>query len=72
MAKTRMLNQTAPQVVDWDRLLRQAITAAQACQDPRLKALQMASQQGRAMQVLKRMGIIGEADLRREFPVPTK
>lgn len=66
--RTRLMNQQATQRVDWDRLLRQAIQLAEQQQDARLKSLQMAAQQGQAMKVLKRMGIIGENDLKREFP----
>lgn len=55
---------------DWDRLMRQAITRAERMGDPRLLALKTAVAQGKTVVVLKRMGIIGENDLQREFPIP--
>lgn len=48
--------------------MQKAIGLAQQKQDPRLGVLQLGAQQGRAQATLKRLGIIGEADLAREFP----
>ena len=69
--KTRILGQSAPKgPMDWDRLLRQAIERADLTKDTRAIALRNALAQGRAAEILKKMGIIGENDLNREFPSP--
>jgi len=74
MAKTRLLNppakKTAATPVDWDRLMRLALVQAEKTGDPRTALLRNAASQGQAAQALKRMGIIGENDLQREFPIP--
>jgi len=74
---TRILNAKAPKTreptspLDWERLLRKAISRAQKTQDKRLVLLQAALPKGQARNVLKKMGIICETDLGREFPDPT-
>lgn len=55
--------------IEWDRLLRRAIDRADLVKDSRVTALRAALAQGTASQTLKKMGIIGENDLLREFPV---
>lgn len=53
---------------EWNRLLRSAIRMAKTAGDSRrLRTLETALQQGSARMCLKRMGIISEADLQREF-----
>jgi hypothetical protein len=48
--------------------MQRAIQLAQQKNDPRLGVLKLGAQQGKAQATLKRLGIIGEADLVREFP----
>lgn len=52
----------------WTQLLRKAIARAQANKDPRLPSLQHALQQAEPELLLRRMSIICDADLLREFP----
>jgi hypothetical protein len=72
MAKTRFLQAQTVKMVsspaDWERLARQAIAQAELAGDSRAQAIRNAIQAGVADKVLKRMGIIGETDIRREFP----
>lgn len=53
---------------DWSQLMSTVIQRAQALQDPRLQGLQEAMTLGKAEQALRRMGILTEVDLLREFP----
>lgn len=53
---------------EWDLLMRKAILRAEKANDSRLASLRTALQQGKSSATLKRMGIIGENDLNREFP----
>jgi len=72
MAKTRLLGQTPsnPKTpIDWERLLRRAIERADKVSDSRGQVLKTALRQGKAETTLKRMGIIGDPDLLREFPI---
>lgn len=68
MAKTRLMGQPQKTSIEWDRLLRQAIERAERRNDNRIQALRTALSMGQAATVLKRLGIIGESDLLREFP----
>jgi hypothetical protein len=52
----------------WILLLKKAIAMAQKTKDPRLGVLQQAMRTATAESVLRKMSIICEADLRREFP----
>lgn len=76
MAKTRLLQPQTPKStvtpVDWNQLLRKAINMAEAAGDSRAVALRNSISSGQASQTLKKMGIIGENDLLREFPTPTR
>ena len=73
MTKTRRLYPTlkkqgtaTPQ--EWNRLLRKAIQMAEACGSiRRLRMLKTALGQDKAREYLKRLSIICEADLQREF-----
>jgi len=69
MAKSRILGKTQPKAaIDWERLMRRAIERAELTQDKRALSLKMALTNGKAQEVLRKMGIIGEKDLEREFP----
>lgn len=56
--------------MQWTQLLRKALTRAELIGDPRVVALQ-AAMTGNAEQTLRRLSVICEADLDREFPLPT-
>lgn len=67
-----MLQAQAPKTVspvDWERLASKAILRAERAGDSRAQAIKHAVSQGQADRILKRMGIIGETDLVREFPI---
>lgn len=66
--KSRMLDGSLKAAISWEALMHKAIARAKIVGDPRLKPLETAMAQGKAMQALKRFGIIGEADIEREFP----
>lgn len=53
---------------EWDKLLRRAISRAELLGDRRLEGLKAALTGGKSALILKKMGIICEADLLREFP----
>lgn len=55
---------------DWHRLMQKVIARARQLKDRREPGLQSAINQGAIPQTLKRMGIICETDIRREFPDP--
>ena len=56
---------------DWTRLLVKAIAMAKKTKDRRLEGLLKAQETGTAAKYLKKLSIICEADLTREFPDPT-
>lgn len=76
MSRTRTL--TKPQIplrtqmspAGWDALMRRVIQRAEALGDRRLEGLKRASQEGRSEAFLRKLGIIGEVDILREFPDP--
>lgn len=69
MARSRITGQTQPRsAIDWERLMRKAIERAEKTKDNRLTSLKMALSQGKAQVILRKLGIIGESDLDREFP----
>lgn len=76
MAKTRLLQPQARKTiatpVDWDRLMQRVVARAEAVGDSRASMLRNLASQGQTAQALKRMGIIGENDIQREFPTPEK
>lgn len=75
MARTRLLAQSpqrAQNPADWERLAGRAIAKAELLQDSRAQAIRNALASGNAAKMLKSLGIIGEADLQREFPTPEK
>jgi hypothetical protein len=73
--KTRY-NQTPPQktikspgtTAEWNRLMRTVIGRAEQLRHKSLPGLREALAQGRAEQHLRRMGIIHQGDIEREFP----
>ena len=73
MTRTRRLNQAPQQqgtlsAQAWNRLMRKAIEMAEQTGDTRrLRLLQTARQAGKGRDCLKRLSIISEADLQREF-----
>jgi len=73
MTRTRLFLAQDPKKTqspqDWDQLARQALQMADLNQDPRAQAIRTAIQQGRTVEMLKRLGIIGDQDIRREFPI---
>lgn len=54
----------------WRLLMQKVLARARQLQDRREKGLQAAINQGTIAQTLKRMGIICETDIMREFPDP--
>lgn len=73
MTRVRLLRKTTVKrgpsnPVEWERLLRKAIARAEMLQDRRVAGLKAALAQGKAEQALKRLGVIREEDLLREFP----
>jgi hypothetical protein len=76
---TRLLNQNAQPTKraiqapnrrdDWKQLLTKAIARAEASGDRRAIGLKQALINGEAERHLRRLGIIHEGDLLREFPV---
>jgi hypothetical protein len=72
MTKTRILGQTpeaSKSPIEWERLLKKALDRAEKLQDRRAGALRTALTQGKSSEVMRRMGIIGENDIDREFPI---
>lgn len=74
----RMFNPPAAQKVqapksheEWTRLMRQVIERAEALQHRHLPGLRASLVQGAAERHLRTLGIISQADLDREFPLPT-
>jgi hypothetical protein len=75
---TRLLNQNLPpkpriqapeRREDWKQLLRKTIARAELTGDRRLEGLKCALVDGAAEKHLRRLGIIHDVDLTREFPV---
>jgi hypothetical protein len=54
--------------LEWNHLLSKAIKRAELKGDNRLAGLRKASSDGKAESILRRFGILSEADLVREFP----
>lgn len=55
-------------VAGWSALLDRAISRAAELKDRRLGGLAKAQSEGTAEKALRRMGILSEADIAREFP----
>jgi hypothetical protein len=75
MARKQKLNQitkpkrTPPRnVVEWNALLKKSIARAEGLKDRRTEGLRAALSTNRSEVVLRRMGIITEKDILREFP----
>lgn len=74
MNRVRKLEPSTPSLApvgqsQWNQLLRRAISAAELAKDPRLTALRQAMMANTAEKTLRRMSVICDADLQREFPV---
>lgn len=54
----------------WANLMRRVLARAKKLRDRRVGGLERAAHNGQINQTLKRMGIICEADILREFPDP--
>jgi hypothetical protein len=55
---------------EWDNLMRKVMARAAEVQDRRLQGLQGVISRGETAKFLKRLGIICENDILREFPDP--
>lgn len=53
---------------DWHRLMLAALDVATKTSDPRLNGMRTALASGQTEQYLRKLGIICQADLQREFP----
>lgn len=53
---------------EWENLMRQVMARARDQRDRRHEGLKGVIERGEAAKVLRRMGIICEADIQREFP----
>jgi hypothetical protein len=76
--RTRLLNKPkdgpkrgALSPMGWEMLMQKAIQRAEASQDRRLDGLKRAMKDGKSESFLRKLGIICEVDLLREFPDPT-
>lgn len=76
--RTRLLNKPkeAPKrgalsPAGWEALMQRAISRAERLQDRRLDGLKRAMQEGKSETFLRKLGIICETDLLREFPDPS-
>lgn len=56
---------------EWTRLMRQVIERAETLQHRHLPGLRASLVQGNAEKHLRLLGIISQADLDRQFPLPT-
>ena len=56
--------------VGWVALMRLTIARAEATGDKRLEGLRWALQEGKSEMFLRKLGVISEADIPREFPSP--
>ncbi len=73
MHKPRQLNpappkRTASAPSQWNQLLRKTLARAQATGDSRVGSLQQALREGTVEATLRRMSIVCDADILREFP----
>ena len=58
--------------VEWQKLLRTAIARAEQAGDRRVHGLRQALADGESEAALRRISVIHEGDLDREFPLPSK
>jgi len=72
--KTRMMQQKPSKLpkspAEWDSLASKAVKAAELSVDRRAYSIKKAIQEGRSEKILRSYGVISEADVTREFPVP--
>jgi hypothetical protein len=57
---------------EWHRLAVQALERAETLQDPRLNGLREAIGKGQSEPFLRKIGVVCQTDLHREFPLPPK
>lgn len=75
MARVKQLNKPPPKrgtlsILGWDQLMRRTLAAAEARGDKRQEGLRKALREGKSEKLLRKLGIICEADIQREFPNP--
>jgi hypothetical protein len=75
MATASRINKRPKQVIklpkshdDWHRLMLGALDAAAKSQDRRQNAMRVALASGKTEQYLRKIGVICQADIQREFP----
>jgi hypothetical protein len=71
MTRVRLLNSKSKKgntTLEWARLFREAVARAEKLGDPRAKRLKAGSQN--PVDTLKKMSILSNTDLEREFPLP--
>jgi hypothetical protein len=64
------LKRAASAPSQWNQLMRKALTRAQEVGDSRVGSLQQALREGTVEKTLRRMSIVCDADIAREFPDP--
>lgn len=72
MPKSQRKIQAPERKVDWYRLMQLVIRRAEQVEDRQLSGLRRALADGKSEQTLRRLGIIHEVDIDREFPAPSK
>lgn len=71
-AKSNKNSKAPTRALEWKRLMEKTLARADKLKDRRAAGLRQAVVDGRAEPLLRRMGIISEADLLREFPEKAK
>lgn len=67
-AKSSTLDRIPKTHHEWDNLMRKVLARATAQGDRRLQGLQGVISKGESAKFLRKLGIICEADIHREFP----
>lgn len=57
--------------VEWNSLMRKVIAQAESLNDPRVPSLRLSLSKGESERRLRRLGIISESDINREFKKST-
>jgi len=70
--KSQRKIQAPERKVDWHRLLQQVIRRAEQLGDRQLPGLRRSLADGKAEKTLRRLGIIHDGDIEREFPSVTR
>lgn len=71
-AETKKARKAPMKQTEWVRLMQRTIAQADKIGDRRAYGLRKALADGKTEPMLRRLGIISEADLRREFPEKAK